>query len=566
MRGFLRIALVTLLLPCGCLFGGGDDPRVEGPGSETVGIRGDVVDAAGKPARSGTAWARPAAWYRDTAEKAAGRIPGRDTLIGKDGTYRIAPLAADSYFVEIRGDSGYAALVPVSVKAGALTQAPTAVLKPVGGLKGTVLRGRPSQASVFVRLAGIDRLLYLAPDSTGFRFADLPAGRYTVQVLSGDPALGQAVYRDIVVESGAVTDAGALKLDAFGAEEYALWPNSRALEIHAGPQGADLSADVADFPLLVRLGKDFPFDSAASDGSDLRFAGRGGRHLAYALQRWDAQAREALVWVRADTVRAGDDTQSVTLLWGRAGAPPMASEGSVFSEAQGWLGAWHLDAASQGLWPDGSSRADALGQVAAGGPTPEASPFGACARFAGSPGPLSSSTKFRAPAAFTLSLWFKADGAGKLIGFEDSYLAKNTTAYDRHLWIEADGTVHFGVYIADPPEGRSSFERVAVSPPGFADGAWHHVAATMDPAAGMALYLDGARAAANADAPHAEDIRGFWVLGGGTLNAWSPSIGARTLFNGCLDEAGAQSAVRSDAWIKLAHASQAPGSTVVRLR
>ncbi len=566
-RLLLAAVLVTALLPTACFREEGDIPGVQGPGSETVGLKGVARTPEGAPVAHGKVVVRPASWFRDTSEKAAANGPGSETALANDGSYRIAPLPVDSYSVEIRGDNGQSALVFVRAQAG-LAKAPDAVLKPVGGLTGTIRRGRASQGSVFLRIGGLDRLLYLAPDSTRFKFADLPAGRYVLQALSGDPALGTVQLRDVDVRSGESGDGGELVLDAFGSEDYAAWPRSRAVVMRISPLGANLAVGIADVPVLVRLdATTFPFDSAAAGGSDLRFADAAGRHLAFEIARWDAKAKDALIWVHVDSLRAGDDSQSISLLWGKAAAPGMGAGASVFPAAQGWRGAWHFDAMPQGLrWADASSAKNPLAGATADAASLHGSPLGGCAQFDGLTGLLSSTDSVRAPQTFTLSMWFLATGPGKLIGFEDSYLGRNTGPYDRHVWIDPDGSVHFGVYIADPPEGRGEFERLAVSKPGYADGAWHHMIATQDPVAGMALFLDGEAAAKNADAPHAEDISGFWILGGGTLRQWAPALQANTHLNGCVDDATVSDVARGADWIRFAHANQAPGSEVVSLR
>ncbi|HKP97985.1 MAG TPA: DUF2341 domain-containing protein [Fibrobacteria bacterium] len=561
----LRLSLCACAaFPWACFRSGGDDPDLQGPGSETVGLAGSAEYAGGRPAAQVQVIARPISYLADTAERASHTLPGGMTAANAAGGYRIAPVQPDSYAVEVRGDSGRAALVAVTVDSG-LAAAPKAVLKPVGGIRGRVRRLHASKASVFVRVFGMDRLAYVGPDSSAFAFPDLPEGRYRVQAMSPDPALGSITVRDMEVRSGEVRDIGEVLLDAFSNEDYAAWARSEAVAIRTGPAGAGLTEGVRAFPLALRLdATSFPFDSAAADGSDIRFADASGRHLPYEIRGWDAAAKRAMIWVRVDSLRPGDDTQSIRIFWKRANAPDLSDGRAVFDTADGWRGEWHLDGqAPAGKFPDASPLGNAL--VASSDSAVSAamvSDLGGAAAFPGK-GLLSSSDSMRAPQVFTLSLWFRTRSPGKLIGFESSYMDMKAGAYDRHLWIEPDGSVHFGVYIADPPEGRTSFERIAASPPGFADDNWHHVAAVQDPQTGMSLYLDGALAAVNAEAIHAEDIGGWWILGGGTLAQWSAAIKGDTHLKGALDEAGVAHVRRSAAWIKLAYETQKTGSTVV---
>ena len=81
--------------------------------------------------------------------------------------------------------------------------------------------------------------------------------------------------------------------------QYAEWKHSGSIWILTTPEGADLpeSATVKDFPVLVRLHRDFfPFSEAATDGRDIRFSS-GGKPLAFEIEKWDAEKGTASIWV-----------------------------------------------------------------------------------------------------------------------------------------------------------------------------------------------------------------------------------------------------------------------------
>ena len=80
-----------------------------------------------------------------------------------------------------------------------------------------------------------------------------------------------------------------------GKAQFEGWKHSGSMFILTTPDGADLGPGVVvkDFPLLVRLHRDFfPFDEAAADGSDIRFSIQG-KALAYELEKWDPEAGSA---------------------------------------------------------------------------------------------------------------------------------------------------------------------------------------------------------------------------------------------------------------------------------
>jgi hypothetical protein len=120
----------------------------------------------------------------------------------------------------------------------------------------------------------------------------------------------------------------------------------RAL-VRINTAAARVSADLTDFPLLVRLnGDNFDFSQCAPSGSDLRVTKTDNTPLVFEIERWDA-GRDgndaAEIWVRLDTVRADDSLQSIYLYWGRADAGSESNAASVFDTASGFRGVWHLN-------------------------------------------------------------------------------------------------------------------------------------------------------------------------------------------------------------------------------
>ncbi len=103
----------------------------------------------------------------------------------------------------------------------------------------------------------------------------------------------------------------------------------------------------------------------------------------------------------------------------------------------------------------------------------------------------------------------------------------NSTRYDRHIYMTNAGKLVFGTHGAS---------RVTLtSTQSYNNNVWHHVVATQGPA-GMALYVDGVRAASNT-VTSAMAINGYWRVGGdGISTAW-PSAPSSGFFAGNIDEA-----------------------------
>ena len=88
--------------------------------------------------------------------------------------------------------------------------------------------------------------------------------------------------------------------------QYNEWKYSGSFFINTTEEGAFLpeSATVEQFPVLVRLSKDFfNFSQAKQYGEDLRFSMKKGEPLAYQIEKWDRDRGIADIWVRVPEIR-----------------------------------------------------------------------------------------------------------------------------------------------------------------------------------------------------------------------------------------------------------------------
>ena len=146
------------------------------------------------------------------------------------------------------------------------------------------------------------------------------------------------------------------------AAQYGDWKHSGSMYIITTSEGANLPATAVekDFPLLVRLKKDFfDFSQAKSRGEDVRFSA-AGKPLAYQIESWDAAGGKADVWVRVPTIK-GNDQQAIKMHWGNGKVASESNGEKVFVTKQGFAGVWHLgdnleDATSNNL--DGFDKPD----------------------------------------------------------------------------------------------------------------------------------------------------------------------------------------------------------------
>ncbi|MDO4684794.1 MAG: signal peptidase I [Candidatus Saccharibacteria bacterium] len=136
---------------------------------------------------------------------------------------------------------------------------------------------------------------------------------------------------------------------------------------------------------------------------------------------------------------------------------------------------------------------------------------------------LAYNTSITNPTQFSLEVWFRTNKKGtengKLVGF-GQYPDHRHGHNDRHIYLDKDGRVVFGIY-----PGRVA---TLASPAGksYADDKWHHVVATLS-SDGISLYLDGEQVGSNTSITSAQNYSGYWRFGCGGMNGWQHADGSR---------------------------------------
>ncbi|MBD3393012.1 MAG: DUF2341 domain-containing protein, partial [Chitinivibrionales bacterium] len=168
-------------------------------------------------------------------------------------------------------------------------------------------------------------------------------GSFTVILDPAGGAVGRDTMTIAIEDRGGNTDTVTV---------VALYRGHKVI-MNTSPGGADVGTAVYDFPVVVRLtSATFDFTQAEADGSDLRFATSGGTSLPFEIERFDASAQEAEIWVKVDTVLGNNATQYIEMTWGDTDAPGGSDGGAVFDTSNGFVGVWHL---SEGSFADATA-------------------------------------------------------------------------------------------------------------------------------------------------------------------------------------------------------------------
>ncbi|MBM3980618.1 MAG: DUF2341 domain-containing protein [Planctomycetes bacterium] len=321
--------------------------------------------------------------------------------------------------------------------------------------------------------------------------------------------------------------------------QYPGWRHSGSVFVLTTAEGANLpaSASVENFPLLVRLHKDFfDFAQAQPDGADLRFSSAKGDPLVYQIEDWNPKAGTASVWVRVPKV-TGNARQELKLHWGKPDAKSESSGKAVFNESNGYLSVWHM----------GASVTDEVGTLESKdtGTTAVAGVVGTARHFPGQKGVFGGDKIANYPTgadAHSTEVWFRPEKPnGNVIAWgNEQAQGKVVMQYRSPPHVQMDCYFSGGNV-----SGKSTLPM----------GEWVHVVHTYEKGASR-LYVNGALDGTNTTAGSPLNIRSparLWIGG------WYGNYN----FVGDIDEVRVSKVVRPPEWVKLQYENQKPLQTLV---
>jgi hypothetical protein len=134
--------------------------------------------------------------------------------------------------------------------------------------------------------------------------------------------------------------------------------------------------------------------------------------------------------------------------------------------------------------------------------------------FDGASGFISTLLLITNPQTFSLSLWFRTGitQGGVLMSFDSSQTALAGSLYDRNIYMDNTGALHFGFWNGEATQINSTA--------GYNDNNWHFAVGSLSPSTGLSFYLDGVLVGNNPAATTAQVYNGWWRIGEGNLNNW----------------------------------------------
>ncbi|MBW8886871.1 MAG: DUF2341 domain-containing protein [Fibrobacteres bacterium] len=151
----------------------------------------------------------------------------------------------------------------------------------------------------------------------------------------------------------------------------ASFQNSKTFKLNTTASGANIAADVTNFPVLIRLSGVTALaanNSGTTVPTDVRFLdGDGVTWLDYQIERWDRTGGidSGEVWVRVPTVEGNYAGHSITMYYKQAASVSgTMADGQcascVFQTSNNFIGDWHLNTSGTGARPDAVGSAGSL--------------------------------------------------------------------------------------------------------------------------------------------------------------------------------------------------------------
>lgn len=534
----LTLALCLLGLQCGTdtIAGGTTD-------SGNSRVAAQVYDTGGNPVANAAVRLRASDYVTPPPSLKKSGASAADAVTDPNGRFTIEGIDKGTYRIEVNGN-GAALLLSCELDGVGARDFGADTVRPYATISGSVQLSGTTASPRFVQVAGLERLA--AIDAAGrYSIPDLPAGTYTLRIVSADSSSAPVVMDSIAAESGETTTA-----------PLAGWRFAQRIFLNTTPSGADVSEDVVAFPLVVGLNAaNFDFSSARDSGRDIRFTKPDGTPLPCEIEQWDAAAQSAVVWVRIDTVRGNDSTRYIVMHYGNSTAPSASSDDAVFDTAGGFAGVWHMSDHATEDQLDATPGAHHGTPVGYEGDESVPGIVGRANHFTGTN--YLDAGDIDIDESFTLSTWVRPD---TITGWQ--YLvSKVSDTFDHFVYC---------LRMSDDPTGVVGMH--AGSAAGAADGTstktilraetWYHIAGVCT-GDSLLIYCNGAlelgRPVQFTMGPLEQNDRPVFI-------GFSQYPYGDNYFTGSLDEVRIESRARMAAWIRLLYENQRPDQRLVEVR
>lgn len=383
-----------------------------------------------------------------------------DTFTDGEGRLTIKSIENGRYFVEINDQKSNAALILLN--ADSTLQTDTVTLHPYAQIRGKLDTGYARLKHV--QITGLERTVEIQNGT--YAFNDLPEGTYTLSFISEEPGIPLLTVDSVYVQSNQVTVVG--------------YKYTEEIIINTTSNGANISEDVYNFPLLLRIDMK-KLQINPEDSVQFCFTKGDGTTLPHQVELIDFKNEASVIWIKVDTVK-GNDSDHIYMHYRKGITEQDVSESEVF-DSRMYAGVWHLSELSNNEI-NGYKDATVHGRNGTGQNmlTGEAVQgiIGRCQNFNGVDQYIKISGLLDRSGSLTISAWVNSnDTSGEIVTIGD----------DAGFRIFSD-SIGSGIYSYYSLVDNYSWQKVNTYA-SIAGSLWHHIAFVIDSSAGfVSIFID----------------------------------------------------------------------------
>lgn len=337
-------------------------------------------------------------------------------------------------------------------------------------------------------------------------------------------------------------------LIGFSAQSGWAWYNDqfefrRTITIDTTPLGADISENLTDVPVLIRLHSgNFDFTRVKVDGKDLRFvAADDNTVLKYYIEKFDTLEELAFIWVRVPKISGTSNTEYFYIYYGNESAADSQSPNKIYAEA--FSGVFHF-AETEGIPQDFSTAGNFPSEFKGGLGFPGVVGNGVTFNGMDDRMIIPGSPSFNFSKGFSFSAWVKISGMQ-----DDACLFYQETV-DQKIIIGIEGSKVYASVLKGS-DALATTDRSLDLPL----NSWHHLSVVILPNYRISIYLDGVQMGWTRIPFNLVDNQGTVTIGSKDTSA--------SFYAGDMDEVQISNISRDAEFIRVLFASQGADSNLL---
>ncbi|MGE5671289.1 MAG: DUF2341 domain-containing protein, partial [Fibrobacterota bacterium] len=436
--------------------------------------------------------------------------------------------------------------------------APPSMLKQIGAIR-TVNPDNEDNDGCYIYIPGTTMYAFFTKENTDILLDSIPSGVIPSVVYATLQSTVQIqVRQNVTVVAGDTTVAANPQ-----------WGYMQRLYLSTAADGASIASTVRNFPVLVRLDKsNFDFNSANSDGSDIRFTTQHNSFLPYEIELWNPSMQMAAIWVTVDSICGNNNHQYIAMYWGNRSALTASNSTLTFDTSNGFQGVWHLGGDGALTVSDATTNgyhgiATNMTSAASAGIIGDARSFDGVKNHITMPNTSKSKLDIPENGTYSMSVWVYADAidsvyhaiAGK--GHEQYYMQfkcfKTKASWE---FVEFE-------------HQRGWFYSEDSTPPAPGAKEWIYLTGVRS-GTNQKLYINGVLAVDTpklmAGASYDRSTTDNFTIGSFGRSVTIPYQQGWSYFHGKIDEVRVQNTVITDDWIKLCYMNQKADDALVKIR